>query len=81
MQDFANKEEDRISEPPVLPEWKMYTELLRILVFHIQFLFLIPDSRAVYDLIFYAIHITHHQISYLLSLVLLICHLTCLSLS
>ena len=26
--------------------------VLRILVFHIQFLFLIPDSRAVYDLIF-----------------------------
>ena len=28
------------------------TWMLRILVFHIQFLFLIPDSRTVYDLIF-----------------------------
>ena len=35
-----------------LVEDAAYSLLLRILVFHIQFLFLIPDSRAVYDLIF-----------------------------
>ena len=31
---------------------ELMLSMLRILVFHIQFLFLIPDSRAVYDLIF-----------------------------
>jgi hypothetical protein len=26
MKDFADKEESRITEPPVLPEWKMYSK-------------------------------------------------------